>query len=194
MAEPHRAWDDVYFFQPGEKMYDRVLQWVTTMLQQQQAGGLLRQQQAGRDVVYNQFAVGEIGGKLIRTVPKGSPMVHCEEQLIKMIKQPQDHFIIYTENFTCQMRAGTDKRCNCFFQVSQTRQNSRQQRTFTSDWFSSSLASSLFLSFPPLLSFSLLSFPSHLPSSAAFPLPSSHRVFFRCSANSLTLALFRSLI
>ena len=118
-APARRAWDDVFIFQPGERMYDQLLHWVTTMLQQQHAAGLLRQQQAGQDVVYNQFAVGQIGNRLQRTEPRGSPQVHCEEQLIRMIQQPQDMFIIYTENFTCQMRVGTERRCNCFFQVSE---------------------------------------------------------------------------
>jgi len=88
------------------------------MLQEQQAAGrLLRQQQGGRDVVFNQFAVGQIEDQLVRTEPRGSPQEHCEEQLIRMIRQPQDIFIIYTENFTCQMRVGTERRCNYFFQV-----------------------------------------------------------------------------
>ena len=34
-----RAWDDVFIFQPGKQMYDHLLQWVTTMLQQQPAKG-----------------------------------------------------------------------------------------------------------------------------------------------------------
>ena len=41
-----RAWDDVFIFQPGKQMYDHLLQWVTTMLQQQQAKGLLERQRA----------------------------------------------------------------------------------------------------------------------------------------------------
>ena len=112
-----RAWDDFYFFQPGERMYDRLLVWVRTMLQAELANGRLQNQQVRGDVIFNQFVVGQIGAQQFRTVPKGSPQIHCEEQLIKMIRQQQDEFIIYTENFTCQMREGTEKRCNCFFQV-----------------------------------------------------------------------------
>ena len=165
-----RAWDDVFIFQPGEQMYDHLLQWVTNMLQQQQAQGLLQRQRAGNDVVYNQFAVGQIGGQLIRTVPRGSPMVHCEQQLINMIRQPQDLFIIYTENFTCQMRVGTEKRCNCFFQVSQN---------LRSSWRSSLYRFCLF-SPPPRY----VPFPTHLflrflySPFLSLPIPFHHRLPF----------------
>lgn len=115
-----RAWDDFYFFQPispGERMYDRLLVWVRTMLQDELTNDRLQKQQVRGDEIFNQFAVGQIGAQQVRTVPERSPQIHCEEQLIKMIRQQQDEFIIYTENFTCQMREGTEKRCNCFFQV-----------------------------------------------------------------------------
>ena len=120
-ANTRRAWDDFYFFQPGERMYDDLLGWVRTMLQAELDNGRLQTQQAGGDVIFNQFAVGEIGSQQIRTVPKqgrrGTGQKHCEEQLIEMIQEQQDVFKIYTENFTCQMREDTERRCDCFSQV-----------------------------------------------------------------------------
>ena len=42
-----RAWDDFYFFQPGERMYDRLLVWVRTMLQAELANGRLQISKSG---------------------------------------------------------------------------------------------------------------------------------------------------
>lgn len=122
-----RAWDDFYYFQPGpgqtpgETMYRDLRRWVETMLQAELNNGGLQTRRAGGDVIVNQFAVGKIGSQDIRTVPRpgrrGTGQRHCEEQLIEMIREQQDQFQIYTENFTCQMREDTERRCNCFSQV-----------------------------------------------------------------------------
>ena len=78
-----RAWDDFYFFQPGERMYDRLLVWVRTILQAELANGRLQNQQVRGDVIFNQFAVGQIGAQQFRTVPKGHLKYTARNNLLK---------------------------------------------------------------------------------------------------------------